>query len=57
MNEKAEKFRSRFLQVSLGQFLTTMGVYEQLLETLSEADIDKLLQKMCFSARHVVLLQ
>ena len=48
MNQKAEKFRSRFLQVSLGQFLTTMGVYEQLLETLSEADIDKLVAEKVF---------
>ena len=38
MNEKAEKFRSRFLQASLGQFLATMGVYQQLLETLTEEE-------------------
>jgi len=51
MNEKAEKFRSRFLQVSLGQFLVTMGVYQQLLETLTEDDIDKLVAENVYFAQ------
>lgn len=42
MTSKAEKFRSRFLQQSLGQFLSTTGAYEQLLNILSEEEIDKL---------------
>jgi hypothetical protein len=45
MSQKAEKFKSRFLQLSLGQVLSTMGVYKQLLDLLSEDEIDRLVEE------------
>ncbi len=48
MSQKEENFRSRFLQKSLGQFLITMGVYQLLLETLTDEDIDNLVEENVF---------
>lgn len=48
MSQKAEKFRSRFLQQSLGQYLVTMGIYEKLLNTLSEEEVNNLVEENVF---------
>lgn len=45
MSQKAEKFKSRFLQLSLGQTLSAMGVYKVLLALLYEEEIDKLVKE------------
>ncbi len=45
MSLKAEKFKSRFLQLSVGQTLSNMGVYKELLTLLSEDEIDKLAEE------------
>ncbi len=51
MKTKIEKFRSRFLQESLVQSLTTRGEYEMLFNAFEETEIDKLIEGNVFFSR------